>query len=83
MSRKKQDSRVILLQEMREQLETLRENVSIDAVTVDFNTAEEEAFNTTILNPFDNLLADLDTFLSDVENGVYQEQVDLETDEEY
>lgn len=83
MSRKKQNSKVELLQELRSQLETLRENVDIDAGTVDFNTAEEADFVALIEKPFDSLLLNLDTFLANIENEVYEsddEDYDMEVD---
>ena len=84
MSRKKQNSKVELLQELRSQLETLRENVDIDAATIDFNTAEEADFVALIEKPFDELLMNLDTFLTNIENEVYDsEEEDYDQEQDY
>jgi len=83
MSRKKQNSKVELLQELRDQLETLRENASIDAATVGFSSVEESDFVAMIEKPFDGLLINLDTFLANVENEVYEEEDNFGVEEEY
>jgi hypothetical protein len=74
MSRKKYNAKLELLQELYESLEEIREQLDMALGEVEMSFLEEKDFTTLFLNPYDTLLSDLQTFVTDTSNGVYDEQ---------
>lgn len=82
MSRKKFDNKVELIQVLHERLEELRTNLDIDLTGVEFNRLEEKDYSSMVETPFNELLLSVETFLINVDNGVYDEEVDTEFEDE-
>jgi hypothetical protein len=74
MSRKKYNGKLDLLEELYESLEEIREQLDMALGEVEMSTLEGKDFQALVLNPYDALLSDLQTFVTDTSNGVYDEQ---------
>lgn len=81
MSRKKFDNKVELLQELYARLEELRSNLDIDLSGIEFNRLEEKDYANMVEIPFNELLLSVETFMTNVDNGIYEEEVQEEFDE--
>lgn len=74
MSRKKYNGKLELFQELYENLEELREQLDMALGEIDMTGREQEDFQSLVLAPYDALLSDLETFNTDMNNGVYDGQ---------
>ena len=81
MSRKKFDSKLELLQELYARLEELRSNLDIDLTGIEFTRLEEKDYTSMVEAPFNELLISAETFLINVDNGIYDEGLEKEFDE--
>lgn len=81
MSRKKFDNKVELLQELYARLEELRSNLDIDLSGIEFNRLEEKDYANMVEIPFNELLLSVETFMTNVDNGIYEEEIQEEFDE--
>lgn len=81
MSRKKFDNKVELLQELYARLEELRSNLDIDLSGIEFNRLEEKDYASMVETPFNELLLSVETFMTNVDNGIYEEEIEEEFDE--
>lgn len=81
MSRKKFDNKVELLQELYARLEELRSNLDIDLSGIEFNRLEEKDYANMVEIPFNELLLSVETFMTNVDNGIYDEGLEKEFDE--
>lgn len=81
MSRKKFDSKLELLQELYARLEELRSNLDIDLTGIEFTRLEEKDYTNMVESPFNELLNSVETFLINVDNGIYDEELEKEFDE--
>lgn len=81
MSRKKFDSKLELLQELYTRLEELRNNLDIDLTGIEFTRLEERDYQLMVEQPFNELLLSVETFLINVDNGIYDEDAEKEFDE--
>lgn len=81
MSRKKFDNKVELLQELYARLEELRSNLDIDLSGIEFNRLEEKDYVNMVEIPFNELLLSVETFMTNVDNGIYEEEIQEEFDE--
>lgn len=81
MSRKKFDNKVELLQELYARLEELRSNLDIDLSGIEFNRLEEKDYANMVETPFNELLLSVETFMTNVDNGIYEEEIEEEFDE--
>jgi|688.fasta_scaffold1609992_2 hypothetical protein len=81
MSRKKYDSKVELLQELFNHLEELRTNLDIDLAGIEFSRLEEKDYTDMVELPFNELLISVETFLTNVDNGIYDEELEKEFDD--
>ena len=81
MSRKKFDSKLELLQELYARLEELRSNLDIDLTGIEFTRLEEKDYSSMVESPFNELLTSVETFLINVDNGIYDEGLEKEFDE--
>jgi hypothetical protein len=81
MSRKKYDSKVELLQELFNHLEELRTNLDIDLAGIEFSRLEEKDYTNMVELPFNELLISVETFLTNVDNGIYDEELEKEFDD--
>lgn len=81
MSRKKFDSKLELLQELYARLEELRSNLDIDLTGIEFSRLEEKDYTALVESPFNELLLSVETFLTNVDNGVYDDDLEEEFDE--
>lgn len=73
MSRKKYDSKVELLQELYNRLEDVRSNLDTDLIGIEFNRLEEESYRGMVETPFNELLVSVETFLTNIDNGIYDD----------
>ncbi len=81
MSRKKFDSKLELLQELYAKLEELRGNLDIDLTGIEFSRLEEKDYINMVETPFNELLVSVETFLINVDNGIYDDDVEREFDD--
>ncbi len=81
MSRKKFDNKVELLQELYARLEELRGNLDMDLTGIEFARLEEKDYGVMVEGPFNELLVSVETFLTNVNNGIYEEDIQEEFDE--
>ena len=81
MSRKKFDNKLELLQELYARLEEFRSNLDIDLVGIEFTRLEERDYQLMVEQPFNELLLSVETFLINVDNGIYDEDAEKEFDE--
>lgn len=81
MSRKKFDSKLELLQELYARLEELRSNLDIDLTGIEFTRLEEKDYTDMVESPFNDLLNSVETFLINVDNGIYDEGLEKEFEE--
>jgi hypothetical protein len=81
MSRKKFDNKVELLQELYARLEELRGNLDMDLTGIEFARLEEKDYSVMVEGPFNELLVSVETFLTNVNNGIYEEDIQEEFDE--
>ena len=78
MSRKKHSSKIELLQELYGRLEDLRTNLDIDLTGVEFSRLEEADYGNMVEIPFNELLLSVETFLTNVDNGIYDDNTEKE-----
>lgn len=83
MSRKKHSSKVELLQELHATLEELRTNLDMDLTGIEFSRLEEVDYSNMVETPFNELLLSVETFLTNVDNGIYDDDSEKEFDEDF
>jgi len=81
MSRKKFDSKLELLQELYARLEELRSNLDIDLTGIEFTRLEEKDYQLMVEQPYNELLLSVETYLINVDNGIYDEDAEKDFDE--
>ena len=81
MTRKKFDSKLELLQELYARLEELRSNLDIDLTGIEFTRLEEKDYTNMVETPYNELLLSVETFLINVDNGIYDDDLEKEFDD--
>lgn len=69
MSRKKYNDKVELFQELKEHLEQLYNQ--IESAEVSFSHTEHQDYVNLIIKPFEDLLDNVDVFVTNLDNGIY------------
>ena len=82
MSRKKHSSKVELLQEFVAVLEELRTNLDMDLTGIEFSRLEESDYVNMIETPFNELMISAETFLTNLDNGIYDDDSEKEFEDE-
>lgn len=77
MAKKKFSDAVALLQDFKNNLEELRDGLGMALQEIELSRIGEQACQTMVVDPLENLLADTETFLTDLENGIYEEDEDF------
>lgn len=76
MSRKKFNNKVELFEELFENLQELKDQLDMVINEINLNHKEESDYLSIVATPYENLLTDLQAFVTDLDNGVYEEESD-------
>jgi hypothetical protein len=82
MSRKKYNGKLELFQDLYDNLGDLREQLDMALEEINMTHLEEKDFRAVVLNSYDALLLNLETFVTDVNNGTYEEEENVNDFEE-
>ena len=80
MSRKKHTSKVELLQEVKEKLEEVFNQ--LESADIGWNHLEHADYVDLVFKPFEELLTNVDIFTANVDNGDYEAEDPIEGYEE-
>ena len=79
MAKRKFSDAVALLQDFKNSLEELRDGLSRSLQEMELSRLGEQACQSAIVDPLDSLLADTEVFVTDLENGIYEEDEGFDT----
>lgn len=81
MSRKKFTDKEELIQQLKEQLEDLRDQLDMQVAEIQFNTVEDADFVDQIEKPYNALMEGVETFLTNLSNGFYDQEESFDEDD--
>lgn len=80
MSRRKFESKLELMQDLVANLEEIRSNLDSDIARLEFGRLESMDFIRMVDEPLGDLLISVETFVTNLDNGVYEEGLGSESD---